>query len=73
MPSKENRRLYSLRNKHNKTVAEWKVLHNAGWVDLTYNSEDEPVYTMNEIGLAGGVENFSRDLARDKQQGTGRL
>jgi hypothetical protein len=73
MYTKEERKLYGLRNKQNKSLAEWETLHRAGWADRSYNDQDEPVYILNEIGLAGGGENFDRELARDRRQGTGPL
>ncbi len=73
MYSKEDRKLYGLTKKHNKSIDEWDTLYRAGWADLSYNDQDEPVYILNEIGLAGGLENLQRQEASDRRQGIGRL
>ncbi len=68
-----NRELNRLRKKPNKSLTDWEKLHTAGWADRTYNSQNKPIYTINRIGLAGGAENFYRDLAHDRRQGIGPL
>lgn len=60
--------LKDLIRKPNKSTEDWLTLFSAGWADY-----DEGIYCLNEVGLAGGVDTYEKEIESLRAQGLGPL